>query len=282
MFNTFEKKYNHLKIDINPELMQIIPIGLDKNYNIINKEFSVNIPRYFKKLHANNLNLKLLGKYSNLVLGEQGIPIFRIKNNKIINFYETTNVSNNEKIIFTKIIKNNKIQNNDLILGCTGVGLHLTNLDLFKFLFKKYPILSHNRVFNNQLPIEYILNQTISLPNTKILKLISNNIIKKVIASTGTIHSDLTPHIPDGLRATIHTNMWGLETSLKDLLNMVGLSSNFGYTGLNGNIGLYFIIEPNNLNYVCRTFNENFNTTLTNIGKIYDGNRGEKVKLILY
>lgn len=284
MFNSLEQNIDHFKINVTNNSMKIIPKGIEQNFIIECKEFTVEVPKYFKIFHKKNsiIDQRKLEKYESLILGEHGIPMFRIKNNKIINFYENKNIANNEKIIFAKVPNKEKIQNNDIILGCIHSGMHMCNLPLLKFLFKQNPRIFQNKLFNNQTPFEYVLNPVVKLPYNKVLNLISNGIIKQIITAKENISNDLTPHIPDGLRAIIHSNLWGTEPSLKDLLNMIGLPSNFGYSRLNANAAYYFIIDQSNLTYVCRTFNEDFKIPLINIGVIQEGNRGNKVNLHLY
>lgn len=284
MFNNFEKKFKQFDLYCDANSMRIIPKGIDQNFNIIYKEFTVDVPKYFKNYYKDNtiINQRKLEKYESLVLGEHGIPMFRIKNKKIINFYENKNISNNEKIIVAQIPNNNKIQNNDIILGCINKGMHLCNLRLLKCLFKQNSNINQHKLYNNQTPFEYVLNPIVKLPYIKVLNLVSNGLIKQIITAKNNIVNDLNPYIPDGLRANIHSNLWGLDTSLKDLLNIVGQPSNFAYNKLNANAAYYFIINQKNLNYVCRTFNEDFKNPLINIGSIQEGNIGDKVILHLY
>lgn len=284
MFRKFETPYQNFEIDFSPNNVKIIPNFLD-NYYIDTKKFSVFIPGFIKKYINNedrkkNFNLSLYRKYIHFSLEENGIPLIN-NTHQPIEFDITNTFDDYTQIISAKKVKFKlqNIVNDDVILALIYPGVHLANLQSLSSIHKQNPELFSNKisVWNFPSLIDYLLFPTISLPYKKIMEYYWAGNIKRIIASKKNITTDLEEHIPDGLRADIYTNRWGAESSFKDMLSILNLTKRFGYEELNGGAALYFIVDKYKVHNVCRTFNDDFQTSLINIGQIRIGNIGDKV-----
>lgn len=261
------------------------------------KEIDFNIPsklkKFFKQNHNSNyFNYIMFMKIFNIGLEYEALPLFYIKNNKIKRisaFFEDYNLEeyskrciSKYKVIFIRNkIHHQQINTGDLILAAITPGIHLVNV---KFIYNK--ILKNPNIFpffsNNLNILDYLILPTTDLNHMKTLKNIWSGRIKKVITPTGWLGDNLDQYIPDGKRAVLHNNLWGIDHNLQYISKNINLEYTDLYYKLNGGIGIMFIISPNDLHYICNQYAHEHGVPLVNIGSIVDGNLGPKTNLIIY
>lgn len=289
MFRAFENKLININLFKSHNKISIEPKYLDDNVDLKLCSLKLDIPDFLKKHASTNtyssnlLQYSLLNKYNLLILEKYGIPLIKL-NPKPVEVKNNITFGCEEDFIITqnKEFTPKKIQHNDVILGLAYTGLHLANLSVFEKIYKSNPEIFYNKIWNFNSALDFMLFPSPMVDNSKILDLVWSGHIKRIITSKTNTITDLTPHIPDGLRARIYSNLWGLDSNLKDFLSITKLSSHFAYKQLNGGLCLYFVVDKSNITNICRKFNEDFKLPLINIGHIEQGNLGDRVSIDLF
>lgn len=300
MFRQFEKE-SHIYTMVNSaDKAELVFRGFN-NSILFYKEVELKIPLELKCFYENDdheLHFFLTHRLFNLVLEEGGLPVFSIEENRVTNKYDILNklyhqptdykylnfkVANKNRVLCLKESYEEKnITPGDIILATITPGLHFTNLQYIVNKAMNIPnwrTLSINKLFDIK---SYLRFPTTHVLHQKILHKLWSGKIKKIITPNNSITQSLESVIPDGMRAQIHANFWGLDNFIFDLCNILGISKYELYHNLSPNIGMIFITAEKDYRNICNSFSDEQNVNLIRIGHIADGNIGEKVNIHLY
>jgi phosphoribosylaminoimidazole synthetase len=170
-----------------------------------------------------------------------------------------------------KILRKDKIKNNDLILAIPSSGLHSNGYSLVRYLLKQKKI---DIKKNNFLKKELIRPTKIYV--SEVLKLIDKDLINGCANITGGgLADNIKRVIPDNLTAEINLEQIKASKIFK-WLHKKGISDKEMLKTFNCGVGFCLIINPKKLNKIKRYFTNNFKPYV--IGKI-SKNFKEKVKL---
>ena len=170
-----------------------------------------------------------------------------------------------------KILRKNKIKNNDLILAIPSSGLHSNGYSLVRYLLKQKKIDIKKNIF---LKKELIKPTKIYV--NEVLKLIDKNLINGCANITGGgLADNIQRVIPDNFTAEINLDL--IKTSkIFKWLHKKGISDKEMLKTFNCGVGFCLIINPKKLEKIKKHFTNNFKPYV--IGKITK-NFKEKVKL---
>ena len=170
-----------------------------------------------------------------------------------------------------KILRKDKIKNNDLILAIPSSGLHSNGYSLVRYLLKQKKIdIKKNNFLKKELirPTKIYVNE--------VLKLIDKDLINGCANITGGgLADNIKRVIPDNLTAEINLEQIKASKIFK-WLHKKGISDKEMLKTFNCGVGFCLIINPKKLNKIKRYFTNNFKPYV--IGKI-SKNFKEKVKL---
>ena len=170
-----------------------------------------------------------------------------------------------------KILRKDKIKNNDLILAIPSSGLHSNGYSLVRYLLKQKKI---DIKKNNFLKKELIRPTKIYV--SEVLKLIDKDLINGCANITGGgLADNIKRVIPGNLTAEINLEQIKASKIFK-WLHKKGISDKEMLKTFNCGVGFCLIINPKKLNKIKRYFTNNFKPYV--IGKI-SKNFKEKVKL---
>ena len=170
-----------------------------------------------------------------------------------------------------KILRKDKIKNNDLILAIPSSSLHSNGYSLVRYLLKQKKI---DIKKNNFLKKELIRPTKIYV--SEVLKLIDKDLINGCANITGGgLADNIKRVIPDNLTAEINLEQIKASKIFK-WLHKKGISDKEMLKTFNCGVGFCLIINPKKLNKIKRYFTNNFKPYV--IGKI-SKNFKEKVKL---
>lgn len=300
MFRQFEKE-SHIFNLIKKKDSFILNFDEFNNPKPFHTEIDLKIPNeinYFIKARDAQLHFFFVQRLFNLCLELGGLPIFSIKdkiidnkfdimdklyNQPINDQYLNIEIENKNKIIGVKdYYRSLPLVPGDVILGVITPGLHYTNLsyitDRAKFI-PGWQSLAIDKMFDI---ISYLRFPTCHVNHPRLLSKLWSGQIKKIITPKTTLEQDLGQVIPEGMRAQIYSNLWGLDNSIFGLCNILKISKYELYHNLYPNIGLIIISSENNYQQVCKSFAYEQNINLIKIGTITDGNIGDKVNIHLY
>ena len=170
-----------------------------------------------------------------------------------------------------KILRKDKIKNNDLILAIPSSGLHSNGYSLVRYLLKQKKI---DIKKNNFLKKELIRPTKIYV--SEVLKLIDKDLINGCANITGGgLADNIKRVIPDNFTAEINLDL--IKTSkIFKWLHKKGISDKEMLKTFNCGVGFCLIINPKKLNQIKSYFTNNYKPYV--IGKITK-NFKEKVKL---
>ena len=169
-----------------------------------------------------------------------------------------------------KILKKNRIKNNNLILAVPSSGLHSNGFSLVRYLINQKKI----NIKNNKFLKSELLKPT-KIYVDEVLKLIDQNLINGCANITGGGLSDnIKRIIPDEMIADI--NLDQIKTlNIFKWLKKNGISEKEMIKTFNCGVGFCLIINPKDLKKVTKYFSKDYRPYV--IGKISIGNN--KVKL---
>ena len=289
MFRSFEKKLTSIDLQQVDDKISLHSKYIKSATNLTFCNLTINVPDFLKKhaysneISSNMFHFALMNKYNHLILEQNAIPLIKL-NPSPDEITSDSNFTVDEDFIIAtdSNYRAPRIQYDDAILALPYTGLHLANLSVFEKTYKLNPEAFNNSILNFKSALDFMLFPTPMVNNSHILELVWSGYIKRIVASKSNAVNDLTPHIPDGLRARIYSNHWGLDSNLKDFLSITHLSSHFAYKQLHGGLCLYFIVDKANIRRICSKFNEDFKLPLINIGLLDQGNLGDKVTIDLF
>ena len=170
-----------------------------------------------------------------------------------------------------RILRKDKIKNNDLILAIPSSGLHSNGYSLVRYLLKQKKIeIKKNNFLKKELirPTKIYVNE--------VLKLIDKDLINGCANITGGgLADNIKRVIPGNLTAEINLEQIKASKIFK-WLHKKGISDKEMLKTFNCGVGFCLIINPKKLNKIKRYFTNNFKPYV--IGKI-SKNFKEKVKL---
>ena len=169
-----------------------------------------------------------------------------------------------------KIINQNNIKINDLILSIPASGVHSNGYSLIRYILKKKKInLKKNKFLKNELmkPTQIYVKE--------ILKLFDKNLIKSCANITGGgLEDNLKRVIPNGLSAEINLSKIR-PNKIFSWIKEQDVSSKEMLKTFNCGVGFCLVTKPNNLLKIQKIFKKKFKPYI--IGKITSG----KKKVIL-
>ena len=173
-------------------------------------------------------------------------------------------------LIKKKIINQNNIKINDLILSIPASGVHSNGYSLIRYILKKKKInLKKNKFLKNELmkPTQIYVKE--------ILKLFDKNLIKSCANITGGgLEDNLKRVIPNGLSAEINLSKIR-PNKIFSWIKEQDVSSKEMLKTFNCGVGFCLVTKPNNLLKIQKIFKKKFKPYI--IGKITSG----KKKIIL-
>ena len=163
-----------------------------------------------------------------------------------------------------KILKKNKIKNNDLILAIPSNGLHSNGFSLIRYVLKKKKI----KIKNNKFLKKELLTPT-KIYVKEVIKLIENNLINGCANITGGgLKDNLSRVIPKGYGAEI--NLESVKTSkIFKFFKNLGIKDKEMIKTLNCGIGFCLIANLNNLKKIKKSFPKKYKPYI--IGKVLKG-----------
>ena len=168
-----------------------------------------------------------------------------------------------------KILNKNKVKINDLILAIPSSGLHSNGFSLVREILKKKKInIKKNKFLKDELirPTKIYVKEILNLVNRKLIHSCAN-------ITGGGLSDNIKRVIPDKYCAEINLD------KIKPLkifkwLKEKNISDNEMLNTFNCGVGFCLIIDPKNLNNICKFFSINYKPYV--IGKIIK--RTNKVK----
>ncbi len=169
-----------------------------------------------------------------------------------------------------KILKKNKIKNNNLILAIPSSGLHSNGFSLIRYVLKKKKI----KINNNKFLKKELLTPT-KIYVKEVIKLIEKNLINGCANITGGgLKDNLSRVIPKGYGAEINLERVKTGKIFKFFKNL-GIKDKEMLKTLNCGIGFCLIANLNNLKKIKKIFPKKYKPYV--IGKVLKG----KNKVIL-
>ena len=166
----------------------------------------------------------------------------------------------------SKILKNNRIKKNDLVLAVPSSGLHSNGYSLVRYILKKNKINLKN---NNKLK-KFLLEPT-KIYVEEILKLNNKGLINGCANITGGgIVDNIKRIIPSNLNVEIDLNKIKTSEVFK-WLKKNNVSNREMLKTFNCGVGFCLIINPKNLNKVKKFFTKEYMPYI--IGQISGGNK---------
>ena len=165
-----------------------------------------------------------------------------------------------------KILKKNKIKNNDFILAVPSSGLHSNGYSLVRYVLKKKGInIKKNLYLKKELltPTKIYVNE--------VLKLVKNNLVNGCANITGGgLEDNIARVLPDGLSAELNLRNIRVTKIFKYLKNLGIIESEMLKT-FNCGVGFCLIAHPNKLKKIISIFPNKYKPYV--IGKIKRGNK---------
>jgi len=169
-----------------------------------------------------------------------------------------------------KILNNNKIKINDLVIAVPSSGLHSNGFSLVRHILKKKKI----HILKNNFLKKELLKPT-KIYVKEILALIENNLLNGCANITGGgLEGNISRSIPKGLCAYINLN--NLKThSIFNWIKLQGVNDKEMIKTFNCGVGFCLIINPKNLNKISKFFIKKYKPYI--IGKIITGKKKIKI-----
>tara|TARA_B100001029_G_C15044769_1_gene446298 strand:+ start:380 stop:1405 length:1026 start_codon:yes stop_codon:yes gene_type:complete len=165
-----------------------------------------------------------------------------------------------------KILKKNKIKNNDFILAVPSSGLHSNGYSLVRYVLKKKGInIKKNLYLKKELltPTKIYVNE--------VLKLVKNDLVNGCANITGGgLEDNIARVLPDGLSAELNLRNIRVTKIFKYLKNLGIIESEMLKT-FNCGVGFCLIAHPNKLKKIISIFPNKYKPYV--IGKIKRGNK---------
>ena len=169
-----------------------------------------------------------------------------------------------------KILKNNKIKKNDLILAVPSSGVHSNGYSLIRYIIKKKKINIKKNIF-----LKKQLMKPKKIYVKEVLKLLDSNLIKSCANITGGgLEDNLSRIIPDGLTANINLSTIKTKKIFK-WIKSHNVSNNEMLKTFNCGVGFCLVSKPENIYKIIKVFKKEFKPYV--IGKIISGKK--KVRL---
>ncbi len=169
-----------------------------------------------------------------------------------------------------KILKNNKIKKNDLILAVPSSGVHSNGYSLIRYIIKKKKINIKKNIF-----LKKQLMKPTKIYVKEVLKLLDSNLIKSCANITGGgLEDNLSRIIPDGLTANINLSKIKTKKIFK-WIKSHNVSNNEMLKTFNCGVGFCLVSKPENIYKIIKVFKKEFKPYV--IGKIISGKK--KVRL---
>ena len=169
-----------------------------------------------------------------------------------------------------KVLKKNKIKNNDLVLAVPSSGLHSNGFSLIRYLLKKKKInIKKNKFLKVELlkPTKIYVKEVLNLTNKNLINGCSN-------ITGGGLEDNIKRVIPKNLNADIDLKKIKI-TKIFKWVKKNGISDKEMLKTFNCGVGFCLIINPKNFVKVKKYFSKKFTPYV--IGKISKGNN--KIKL---
>ena len=165
-----------------------------------------------------------------------------------------------------KILKKNKIKNNDFILAVPSSGLHSNGYSLVRYVLKKKGInIKKNLYLKKELltPTKIYVNE--------VLKLVKNDLVNGCANITGGgLEDNIARVLPDGLSAELNLRNIRVTKIFKYLKNL-GITESEMLKTFNCGVGFCLIAHPNKLKKIISIFPNKYKPYV--IGKIKRGNK---------
>ncbi len=165
-----------------------------------------------------------------------------------------------------KILHNNKIKENDLILAIPSSGIHSNGFSLIRYIINKKKInIKKNKFLKKELlkPTKIYVNE--------ILKLIEKNLIKGCANITGGgIRENLIRILPNSLYANIDLSKLKVKKIFRWIKNN-NIDDNEMLKTFNCGVGFCIVVKPRNVKKIFKFFKKEYKPYV--IGKVIKGKK---------